>query len=201
MPRSLSWAQERWCILYHSCPFLSSHCWIKVLEVSLFITTLFWVLPAIFFPFGEKKSENESHSVVSDSLWPHGLYSPWNSPGWSTGVGSLSLLQGILPTKSETGVSCIAGRFSTNRAIREEEEKHNGEKALYQCSQASITKYHRLDGLTNKTYCSWLWSWEVPDQGLAGLGSGEASLPGLQTAAFSLCRHMVERALVLFLFL
>ena len=23
---------------------------------------------------------NESHSVVSDSLWPHGLYSPWNSP-------------------------------------------------------------------------------------------------------------------------
>ena len=23
---------------------------------------------------------NESHSVMSDSLWPHGLYSPWNSP-------------------------------------------------------------------------------------------------------------------------
>ena len=28
----------------------------------------------------------------------HGLYSPWNSPGQSTGVGSLSLLQGIFPT-------------------------------------------------------------------------------------------------------
>ena len=26
------------------------------------------------------KSESESHSVVSDSLQPHGLYSPWNSP-------------------------------------------------------------------------------------------------------------------------
>ena len=37
--------------------------------------------------------------VVSDSLWPHGLYSPWNSPGQNTGVGSLSLLQGILPTQ------------------------------------------------------------------------------------------------------
>ena len=36
--------------------------------------------------------ESESHSVVSDSLWPHGLYSPWNSPGQKTGVGSLSLL-------------------------------------------------------------------------------------------------------------
>ena len=27
----------------------------------------------------------------------YGLYSPWNSPGQSTGVGSLSLLQGIFP--------------------------------------------------------------------------------------------------------
>ena len=42
---------------------------------------------------------NESHSVVSDSLWPQGLYSPWNSPGKNTGVGSLSLLQGIFPTQ------------------------------------------------------------------------------------------------------
>ena len=29
---------------------------------------------------------------------PHGLYSPQNSPGQNTGVGSLSLLQGIFPT-------------------------------------------------------------------------------------------------------
>ena len=33
----------------------------------------------------------------SNSLWPHGLYSPWNSPGQNTGVGSLSLLQGTIP--------------------------------------------------------------------------------------------------------
>ena len=43
--------------------------------------------------------ESESHSVESNSLWPHGLYSPWNSPGQNTGVGSLSLLQGIFPTQ------------------------------------------------------------------------------------------------------
>ena len=42
---------------------------------------------------------SESHSVVSDSFWPHGLYSPWNSPGQNTGVGSLSLLQWIFPTQ------------------------------------------------------------------------------------------------------
>ena len=44
-------------------------------------------------------SESESHSVVSDSLRPHGLYSPWNSPGQNTGVGSLFLLQGIFLTQ------------------------------------------------------------------------------------------------------
>ena len=97
-------------------------------------------------------SESEGCSVVSDSLRPHGLYSPWNSPGQNTGVGSLSFLQGIFPTqglnpglpycrcilyqisqkgnsrilewvtypfsresswpRNQTGVSCIAGRFS-----------------------------------------------------------------------------------------
>ena len=37
--------------------------------------------------------------VVFNSLCPHGLYSPWNSPGQNTGVGSLSLLHGIFPTQ------------------------------------------------------------------------------------------------------
>ena len=96
---------------------------------------------------------------MSDSLWPHGLYSPWNSPGQKSGVGSYSLLQGIFPTQGSnpglphcrqilyclshqgsprilewvaypfsrgssqprnwTRVSCIAGGFFTNWAIRE----------------------------------------------------------------------------------
>ena len=45
------------------------------------------------------ESESESHSVVSNSLRPHGLYSPLNSPGQNTGVGSLSLLQWIILTQ------------------------------------------------------------------------------------------------------
>ena len=92
------------------------------------------------------------------TLWLHGLYSPWNSLGQNTGVGSLSLLQEIFPTqglnrsllhgrqilyqlshkgnprllgwvayhfssrssqpRNWTGISCIAGRFFTNWAIR-----------------------------------------------------------------------------------
>ena len=39
----------------------------------------------------------QSRSVMSDSLQLHGLYSPWNSPGQNTGVGSLSLFQQIYP--------------------------------------------------------------------------------------------------------
>ena len=94
---------------------------------------------------------SESHSVVSDSLWPRILQ--------ASGAGSLSLLQGIFPTeglnpglphcrwilywlshkwsprilewvaypfsrgsswpRNRTGVSCIAGRFFTNWAVRE----------------------------------------------------------------------------------
>ena len=45
-----------------------------------------------------------SCSVMSNSLWPHGLwparlFCPWDSPGKNTGVGSHFLLQGIFPTK------------------------------------------------------------------------------------------------------
>ena len=43
--------------------------------------------------------DSESRSVVPNSLQPHGLYSPWNSPGQKTGVRSHSLLQGILATQ------------------------------------------------------------------------------------------------------
>ena len=42
----------------------------------------------------------ESLSVVSISLWPHGLYVKSGLlPGWNTEVGSHSLLQGIFPTQ------------------------------------------------------------------------------------------------------
>ena len=41
-----------------------------------------------------EKEKSESGSVVSNSLRPHGLYSPWNSPGQNTGVRSLSLTPG-----------------------------------------------------------------------------------------------------------
>ena len=67
----------------------------------LFASRRFTYLSSVLSPkFGIKYwSESESCSVVSDFLRPHGLYSPWNSPGKNIGVGSLSLLQGIFSTK------------------------------------------------------------------------------------------------------
>ena len=46
---------------------------------------------------------------MSDSLRPHGLYSPWNSPGQNTRVGSLSLLQRIFLTQ-ESNQGLLHGR-------------------------------------------------------------------------------------------
>ena len=48
---------------------------------------------------GNYSDSSESRSVVSDSLQPHRLYSPWNSPGQNTGAGSHSLLQGLFLTR------------------------------------------------------------------------------------------------------
>ena len=101
----------------------------------------------------------KSLSRVWFFVTPWTIYYSWNSPGQNTGVGSLSLLQGIVPTqgsnpgllhyrqilyqlsyqgsprilewvaypfssgssrpRNRTGVSCIAGGFFTNWAIRE----------------------------------------------------------------------------------
>ena len=57
---------------------------------------------------------SESHSVASDSLQPHRLYSPWDSPGQNTGVGSLFLLQGIFQTQELNGclLHCILYQLS-----------------------------------------------------------------------------------------
>ena len=69
-------------------------------------------------------------------LWPHGLYSPWDSLGQNTGVGSLSLLQASFLSRDWIQVSRIAGRFFTNWAVREalkefKKAKFNSDLVLY----------------------------------------------------------------------
>ena len=73
-------ASSLWVANSHFAPYFPLH--------RIFFLTFYFVL-----------SKSESPSAVSDSLRPRGLYSPWNSPGQNTGVGSLCLLQGIFPTQ------------------------------------------------------------------------------------------------------
>ena len=83
----------------HSCHLaLGIYCLELWVTVLMDMTFLLWL--NLKFPKGKNThSESESCSVMSDSLRPHGLYSPWNSPVQNTGMSSLSLLQEILPTQ------------------------------------------------------------------------------------------------------
>ena len=66
----------------------------RILSITLLPAAgLLWVQPALKL---KSQSENESRSVISNSLWLQGLH---NSPSQNTGVGSLSLLQGIILTQ------------------------------------------------------------------------------------------------------
>ena len=51
------------------------------------------------FYFGRTYKWKSLSRVRPTLLRPHGLYSPWNSPGKNTAVGSCSLLQGIFTTQ------------------------------------------------------------------------------------------------------
>ena len=81
-------------------------------QLCLWVHELMWIQVM-------KVKESESCSVLSNSLQPHVLYSPLNSPGQNTGVGRLSLVQESPLPRNWTGVSCTAGGFFTNWAIRE----------------------------------------------------------------------------------
>ena len=63
--------------------------------------------------------KSESRSVVPDSLRPHGLYCPWNSPGQNTGVFAFPFSRGSSQPRDRTQVSRIAGKFFTSWATRE----------------------------------------------------------------------------------
>ena len=65
---------------------------------------LFWLQfdqreQSLAWKFVITQNWSESHAVMSNSLRPDGLCSPWNSPDQNTGVGSPSLLQGIFPAQ------------------------------------------------------------------------------------------------------
>ena len=84
-----------------------------------------------------------SCSVVSDSLWPHGLWPtrllcPWSSPGKNTGVDSHSLLQGVFPIQGLNLISCITDRLLPKPVIT-----------------LRITKWWNFNVFISSTFVSW----------------------------------------------
>ena len=82
----------------------------------------------------EKWREGESWSVLSDSLWPHGLYRGLNSPVQNTGVGnwvSIPFSRGSSQPRGQTQVFHIAGRFFTSWAKGKPENAGVGSPAFH----------------------------------------------------------------------
>ena len=80
-----------WCLKWISPKVSASY---KVNSTKIWVSEQF---ASLIYLLNMKESEN--HSVVSDSLTPHGLFSPWNCAGQNIGGGSLSLLEGIFRTQ------------------------------------------------------------------------------------------------------
>ena len=82
--------------------FLMKYCWLTML---CFKYTAKWLSYTYIHFFSDSfPLWKWSHSVVSDSLWPHGLkptrlLGTWDSPGKNTRVCCHFLLQGIFPTQ------------------------------------------------------------------------------------------------------
>ena len=167
--------EERWgvcvCVWFRDPPWgVSGLNWLLDIP-GLGSDTGIWSLNKFENQWGLQVSVQVTQSCLT--LRSHGLYSPWNSPGQNTGVGSLSFLQGIFPTqglnpglphcrrilyqlsyhklshkgtprilewvaypfsrgssqpRNWTRVSCIAGGFFTNWAIRETLKFIGGQK-------------------------------------------------------------------------
>ena len=106
----------------------------------LFLGVFNLLLPFTYF-------ESENHSVMSDSSRPHGVHSPWNSPGQNTGAGSLSLLQrSFLTQELNRGLlhcfpggsdgktsSCNAGDPGSIPGLERSPGERNGNPLQYSC--------------------------------------------------------------------
>ena len=98
-----------------------------------------------------------------NSLWPHGPYSPWNSPGQNTGVGSLSLLQGIFPTQGSN-----PGLLHCGQIKESEPQGKPGQDILVLSKHRFLHSQYVLE----RTYVQ-LWTmFECPGAFTASLGEG-----------------------------
>ena len=93
-------------------------------EVSLHLPLSIGILQAIILEWVAMPSSRgsfQSREIKPTFPTLQADFSPSEPPGKPKNnvVGSLSLLQGIIPTRNQTGVFCMAGRFFISWATRE----------------------------------------------------------------------------------
>ena len=80
---------------------------------------------------------------------------PWNSLGHNTGVGNLSLLQGIFQPSDRTQVSHIASGFFTSWATREAQEYWSGWAFSFSSGFSQPRTRTRVSCITGRFFTSW----------------------------------------------
>ena len=127
---------ERFLLTSHSHPSPPTHRW-PFNQPMVSWTLLIWqpfISAFLYRSSGWFQAQRKSFTLWGEkwkslsrvSLWPHGLYSPWNSPGQNTGVGSLSLLQGIFPTQGSNPGLPHCRQILSRWATRETQEYCSG---------------------------------------------------------------------------
>ena len=96
--REALWTQSFWGFIEAS---LHRHGWLISLAMGD------WTQSPAPPPSLEVKGRKWKSLICVGSLWPHGLYSPWNSPGQNTGVGSCFLSRGPFQPRDRIQVSHI----------------------------------------------------------------------------------------------
>ena len=95
------------------------------------------------------------------TLWDSMDYSSWNSPGQNTGVGNFPFSRGSFQPRDWIQVSCTAGRFFTNWAIREAYGSASKESAHNVGELGLIPGLERSPGKEKATHFSIL-TWRIP---------------------------------------
>ena len=99
---------------------------------------------------GGYRWEQRSQQILNIPWTTYMNYSPWNSPGLDSGVGSLSLLQGIFPTQvSNPGLPhCrwIIYQMSHHGSpnIHQQEPKNDGRQERRRCPDKKVGRTEML---------------------------------------------------------
>ena len=156
-----AWNTSWWPQTFH---FSKSRRWytafIKLSQPFFFFFGLEKLLFYLHFlkdPFaGYRMLESESHSVVSDSLWPRGLYSPWNSLGQKLEWVAVLFLRGSSQPRDRTQVSHIAGRFFTSWATGETQTFHLSKLGRWYMAFNKLSQLFYLPGKVFVCLESWV---------------------------------------------